>query len=78
MSLLLIAKCGYAELQPKSDSNSYCIPTIVGYDTVLPVEGNTITFMCPPGLELVGPNSATCTRNGEWEPDPRGLMCTGE
>ena len=37
VSLLLIAnyKCEYTELQPKSDSN--CIPTIVGYDTVLPV-----------------------------------------
>ena len=41
------------------------------------LEGENITFSCHDGLMLVGPNSATCTRNGEWEPDPREANCTG-
>ena len=47
----------------------------MGYDDVLPVEGTTIKFSCPPGLVITGPNSATCTENGEWEPDPSGVTC---
>jgi hypothetical protein len=39
------------------------------------IEGCTITFSCPPGLELNGSNSATCTGDGEWEPDPSWLTC---
>ena len=41
------------------------------------LEGANITFSCRDGLMLVGPNSATCTRNGEWEPDPREANCKG-
>ena len=48
---------------------------IDGNDIPVPVEGNTITFSYPPGLELIGPSSATCTGNGEWGPDLSGLMC---
>ena len=51
------------------------VPNIEGYDG-LSVEGSTIRFSCPPGLVLSGSNSATCTVNGEWEPDPRQLICT--
>ena len=47
------------------------IPNIEGYDDTIPVEGTTISFSCPPGLVLIGPNSATCTEDGEWEPDPK-------
>ena len=36
-------------------------------------EYQNITFTCPTGSILSGPNSATCMRNGEWEPDPREL-----
>ena len=35
------------------------------------VEGTSVTFSCPPGLVLTGPNTSTCMRNGEWEPDPK-------
>ena len=38
------------------------------------LEGVNITFSCHGGL--IGPNSATCTGNGEWEPDPREVNCT--
>ena len=55
------------------------VPKVVGFDDdFVPVEGSTITFSCPPGLVLNGSNSATCTGNGEWEPDPRGLICRGK
>ena len=50
------------------------VSSIEGYDG-LPVEGSTVSFSCPPEFMLSGPDSATCTENGEWEPDPRGIMC---
>ena len=53
------------------------VPKVLGSDG-LPVEGNTIRFSCPPGLVIVGPDSATCTEDGEWEPDPSGLWCEGK
>ena len=62
-------------------SARYCndsIPKVVGYHDDLPIlEGNTINFVCPPGLALTGPDSTTCTENGDWEPDPSGLKCRG-
>ena len=39
--------------------------------------GTTITFTCPPGRALTGPNATTCMENGEWEPDPSNLVCEG-
>ena len=41
------------------------------------LEGGNITFSCRDGLMLIGPNSATCARNGEWEPYPRMVNCIG-
>ena len=40
------------------------------------VVGANVTFFCPPGLVLTGPNTTTCMENGEWEPDPRETACT--
>ena len=34
-------------------------------------------FSCPPRMILSGPNSSTCMGNGEWEPDPMAVNCTG-
>jgi hypothetical protein len=49
----------------------------VGYvDPAL--EGQAIMFICPRGQILNGSNSATCMGNGEWEPDPREVECTGK
>ena len=42
------------------------------------IEGANVTFSCPPGRILTGPNVATCMRNGEWEPDLQELKCLGE
>ena len=33
-------------------------------------------FSCPPGMVLIGPNSSTCTENGEWEPGLNQLTCS--
>ena len=38
--------------------------------------GTSITFDCPPGLELTGSESATCMENGEWEFDLRNITCS--
>ena len=48
----------------------------VGYEDPALV-GENITFICPIGSTLNGPNSSTCMGNGEWEPDPREVECTG-
>ena len=41
------------------------------------LEGQNISFTCRPGQMLNGSNSSTCMGNGEWEPDPRAVTCTG-
>lgn len=41
------------------------------------IEGSIVLFGCPSGLVLTGPNSSTCIRNGEWEPDPDHTNCNG-
>ena len=41
------------------------------------LEGENIMFSCPSGLVMIGPNTATCIGNGEWEPDPREVNCIG-
>ena len=41
------------------------------------LEGENITFSCPIGLVMIGPNSATCMKSGEWKPDPSVVICTG-
>ena len=77
MQYLIIstANCGVPELLSTVSNDS--VPNIVGYDNhnIIPVEGSIVTFSCPPGLVLNGSNSATCTENGEWEPDPSRLTC---
>ena len=52
---------------------------VIGYlSETAAVMGSNISFGCPPGLVLTGPNSSTCLGNGEWEPDPRDVRCKGE
>ena len=41
------------------------------------IEGQFITYTCPPGFILTGPNVSVCTGNREWEPDPREVDCIG-
>ena len=79
--LLYTVNCGHPELisTMSNDSvmNNDSVPSVRADYPDLPIEGRSIMFSCPPGWELTGPNSATCTGNGEWEPDPSGLMCKG-
>ena len=69
--LFIVANCGHPEILLKANDS---VPSIEDYNGLL-IEGTTIRLSCPPGLELIGPNSATCTNNGEWEPDLNSLMC---
>ena len=55
------------------ENDTVHIPRVIGYDVGM--EGTTVLFRCPLGLSLIGSNSAICTHNGEWEPDPKGTMC---
>ena len=72
-ALHIIAICRHPELLPMVNNDSI---TRVLSDNHIPVEGSTITFSCPPEMELIGSNSATCTENGEWElSDSSGLTC---
>ena len=41
------------------------------------IEGQFITYNCPSGFILTGPNASVCTGNGEWEPDPGEVDCIG-
>lgn len=50
-------------------------PVIIGDDGLLADVGTIINLTCPPDLLLNGPNSITCTGNGEWKPDPSVVMC---
>ena len=43
-----------------------------------PIEGQFITYTCPPGFIRTGPNASVCTGNREWEPDPGQVDCIGE
>ena len=62
-----VAKCGHPLIGSPLK--------VIGYDGLPADIGTTIDFTCPPDLSLIGPTSATCTGNGEWTPDPSGVMC---
>ena len=64
--LLILANCGHPDLLLWRITNDSIRPNIEGYDG-LPIEESAVRFSCPPGLALIGPNSATCTENGRWE-----------
>ena len=69
---LCIAYCGHPKLFTVSNDS---LPIVEGYDDIVPAEGTTVMFSCPLGLVLSGPDSSTCEENGDWEPDPNGLIC---
>ena len=50
---------------------------VIGYEDPA-LEGESITFTCQSGSLLIGPNSSICAENGEWEPDPREVVCMDE
>jgi hypothetical protein len=42
------------------------------------MEGQSITYTCPHGLILTGPNASVCSGNRRWEPDPGQMDCIGD
>ena len=48
---------------------------IVNEEQDLVMEGSSVTFTCPPGRILTGPNTSTCMGDGQLYPDPRKLDC---
>ena len=63
-----IAKCSYPLVEERVLVAEYSDPTL---------EGESVTFACPPGLINVGSNTSTCMKNGQWNPDPAIVTCTG-
>ena len=61
MNLFLTDKCS----DPLELTNALAVDYV---DPAL--EGQVITYVCPPGQILNGSNMSTCIRNEEWEPDP--------
>ena len=50
---------------------------VTGYEDPALV-GESITFTCLSRQEPNGPRSSTCMENGEWEPNPGEVNCTGD
>ena len=48
---------------------------VMGYHN-LSVTGTVVTFSCPPGLMLNGPESVLYTHTGQWEPALSELNCS--
>lgn len=68
-----IAKCDHPRDLLSAESN-VSVSEIEGYNG-FPVEGSTVRFSCPSGLDLIGCHSSKCTEIGEWEPDFSQLTC---
>ena len=47
----------------------------MGYHN-LAVNGTVVTFSCPSGLMLNGPDSVMCTHTGQWEPALSEVNCS--
>ena len=52
--------------------------TVISQNVFPVMEGANVTFSCPPGQVLIGSNIVECMENGEWEPDPKEVKCSGE
>ena len=66
--------CNY----PPTQSIHGPVAEVSGSQDNPPIEGQFITYKCPPGFILTGPNVSVCTENGEWEPDPGQVDCIGK
>jgi hypothetical protein len=60
----------HAAMIKDSDSSVRVVANQVS-DPAIYLEGDSVTFTCPPGLILTGPSTSRCLGNGEWEPDLR-------
>ena len=68
-------KCENLLHQIGSDAGSI---RVNGYSNP-PLVGTNVTLECSsPNLVFFGPNMTTCMGNGEWEPDPGRIKCSGK
>ena len=63
--------CNYPLTQSLHDS----VVVVSGSQDSPPIEGQFITYTCPTGFILSGPNVSVCMGNREWEPDPGEEDC---
>ena len=63
----------YAIMIQDSDS---LVRVAANEESAIYLEGSNVTFTCPPGLVLTGPNTFRCLGSGEWEPDLRTTQVT--
>ena len=70
-----VANCGHpASFLWKISNDSFLNIDHESYDG-LPIEGKILRLVCPPGLELNGPNSAICTEKAQWDFDSNMPTC---
>ena len=67
--IIIIVNCG----SPSLDGSVL----IMGLTNVS-LDGDMVTFSCSSGLVLTGPSMSICMGNGEWEPEPREVVCKGD
>ena len=70
IKIINIGECGYPT--PRDE-----MVTTFGHTEGPWLEGNTISYSCPSGLKIAGTNTSTCMDNGQWEPHPSDITCTG-
>ena len=57
-------------IYPLTQLLHHTIIVVSGSQDSPPIEGQFITYTCPTGFILTGPNASVCAGNREWEPDP--------
>ena len=62
--------CGYPT--PKDD-----VVTVLNHTEGPWIEGSIIVYGCASDLKVTETNTSTCMDNGQWEPDPSDIICTG-
>ena len=65
-------KCSHPLNQEMTDDSVQIL-----VDRHLFLEGTNVTFICPPGWTLSGPNTSSCVGK-EWKPDPIEAKCICE
>ena len=62
---------------PPTQLLNHPVVVVSGSQDSPPIEGQLITYTCPTGFILTGPNASVCTGSREWEPDPGEVDCIG-